>query len=70
MEGICTKLKYQSKPIHITPNMTWAQRNKNGNSSELKLGLKAKINKTRSTKPAKTVRPNEVKMDDIRVSPV
>jgi hypothetical protein len=22
MDGICTKLKYQSKPIHITPDAT------------------------------------------------
>ena len=66
MEGICTKLKYQSKPIHMMPTMTWIQRNRKGNSIELKLAPKAKIIKTRSTNPANTVRPNEVKMDDIR----
>ena len=28
IEGIWTKLKYQSKPIHITPLITWSQREK------------------------------------------
>ena len=28
MFGICTKLKYQSRPIHITPLITCSQRKK------------------------------------------
>jgi hypothetical protein len=43
--------------------MMWIQRNKNGNSIEPKFAPKAKTIKTKSTKPAKTVRPNEVKID-------
>ena len=27
--AICTKLKYQSRPIHITPDSTCSQRNRN-----------------------------------------
>jgi hypothetical protein len=26
IEGVCTKLKYQSNPIHITPAVTCSQR--------------------------------------------
>ena len=37
----------------------------NGNSAELKLPPKAKTIKMRSTKPASTVRPNEVKIEAI-----
>src|ERR1051326_6339771 len=33
MEGVCTKLKYQSKPIHMTPLMMWSQRNANSHHS-------------------------------------
>src|SRR6478672_4249882 len=29
IEGVCTKLKYQSRPIHITPESTCSQRKKN-----------------------------------------
>ena len=28
MLGICTKLKYHSSPIHMTPDSTWSQRNR------------------------------------------
>ena len=33
MVGVCTKLKYQSKPIHMTPLMMWSQRNANSHHS-------------------------------------
>src|SRR5258706_13395092 len=29
IDGVCTKLKYQSRPIHITPDSTCSQRTKN-----------------------------------------
>ena len=29
IDGICTKLKYHSRPIHITPDSTCSQRMKN-----------------------------------------
>ena len=29
IDGVCTKLKYQSRPIHITPESTCSQRNTN-----------------------------------------
>src|SRR5579859_6279924 len=29
IDGVCTKLKYQSRPIHMTPLMMWSQRNAN-----------------------------------------
>src|SRR5580704_11536898 len=33
MDGVCTKLKYQSKPIHMTPLMMWSQRKANSHHS-------------------------------------
>ena len=33
MEGICTKLKYQRSPIHITPAITCSQRKKKLNQA-------------------------------------
>src|SRR6267142_3311279 len=29
IDGVCTKLKYQSRPIHMTPDRTCSQRTKN-----------------------------------------
>src|ERR1700730_10184652 len=33
MDGVCTKLKYQSRPIHMTPLMMWNQRKANSHHS-------------------------------------
>src|SRR5258706_9161204 len=69
IDGVWTKLKYQSKPIHITPESTCSQRKKNAHQAccwtgtQLPVTSPATTRKTmRRTTPAATVRPNDWKM--------
>src|SRR3979490_2884667 len=66
IEGVWTKLKYQSRPIHITPERTCSQRKKNahqaccGTGTQFPVSSPATTRKTmRRTTPAATVRPND-----------
>src|SRR5688572_6333350 len=66
IDGICTKLKYHSKPIHITPLITWSQRiTKAPHAWSYFAVLTARIKMISSTTPAITVRPN-----DCRIAPI
>src|SRR6185437_8277008 len=66
MVGTCTKLKYQSRPIHITPLMIWSQRMQNVAQEWLKWIVSPDVAATtammmiRTMTPAATVRPKEV----------
>src|SRR5262245_54632086 len=59
IDGVCTKLKYQSRPIHITPDITCSQRNANRHQSMLPTALKVPamaMTISRRTTPAAMVR--------------
>src|ERR1700741_4497110 len=71
IDGICTKLKYQSRPIHITPEMTCSQRMTNAPqawSYWIPLPATRMRTMTRTT-PAATVRPSDWKIAPISRPP-
>jgi hypothetical protein len=76
IEGVCTKLKYQSRPIHITPESTCSQRMKNDHHAwspartQDPVPMPARMMRiTRTTTPAVMVRPSDWKMAPILFSP-
>src|SRR5262245_20365827 len=59
IDGVCTKLKYHSRPIHITPDITCSQRNANRHQSMLPTALNVPamaMTISRITTPAPMVR--------------
>ena len=65
MDGICTKLKYHSRPIHITPESTCSQRMKN--AAPCVVAILPKVPAAPSmiasmTMPAMIVRPSDWKI--------
>ena len=69
IDGVCTKLKYQSRPIHITPESTCSQRKKNAHhawsptfTNDPVPSPAMMMKTTRRTTPAATVRPSDEKM--------
>src|SRR5687767_12465066 len=65
IDGVCTKLKYQSRPIHITPERTCSQRMKKRHqfmSPSLAKVPAISMMTTRMTTPAARVRPRDEKM--------
>src|SRR5690349_8554968 len=67
MDGVCTKLKYQRRPIHITPDMTCSQRMAKSHQACSPIGTRAPtatrmMSSTMSTTtPAVMVRPSDWK---------
>src|SRR3954468_4643610 len=68
MDGVCTKLKYHRRPIHITPLATCSQRMAKNNQACSLTGMRAPaaaatmMSRTmRTTTPAVMVRPREAK---------
>ena len=65
IDGVCTKLKYQSRPIHITPDRTCSQRMKNAHHAWSNFiappiaVLTMMMMITRRTTPAVMVRPSD-----------
>src|SRR5262245_28155772 len=75
IEGVCTKLKYQSRPIHITPESTCSQRMKNVHQAWSPARTHEPVPRpartmkiTRRTTPAATVRPRDWKRAPILIS--
>ena len=65
IEGVCTKLKYQSRPIHITPAVICSQRMANSHQpcspSATRPPMAARMisSTMRTTMPAMIVRPSD-----------
>ena len=66
IDGVCTKLKYQRSPIHITPAVTCSQRNANCHQLCSATGTQVPVmalamasRTTRTTTPAVIVRPKD-----------
>src|SRR5262245_45668559 len=66
IDGVCTKLKYHSRPIHITPDITCSQRKMNAHQvwspAFAPAPPAASIRMISRTNPAATVLPNDPNM--------
>src|SRR3954464_1083389 len=76
IDGVWTKLKYHSRPIHITPESTWSQRKKNAHHACWLTGAHCPVPRparmrmtTRRTTPATRVLLSDEKNAAILLSP-